>query len=69
MEIFVGENFVGALESEWSQDLDFAKNTTTLFFLYFFFVRDHCEQPDRNKDLYEELRSDMHRLNGKWTAE
>lgn len=69
MEIFVRENFVGALESEWSQDLDFAKNTTTLFFLYFFFVRDHCEQPDRNKDLYEELRSDMHRLNGKWTAE
>jgi hypothetical protein len=22
--------------------------------------RDHCEQPDRNKDLYEELLSDMH---------
>lgn len=40
-----------------------------LFFFTFFFIRDHCEQPDRNKDLYEELRSDMHRLNGRWTAE
>lgn len=43
---------------------------TACIFLYFlFFIRDHCEQPDRNKDLYEELRSDMHRLNGRWTAE
>lgn len=33
------------------------------------FVRDHCEQPDRNKDLHEELRSDMHREGGRWIAE
>lgn len=31
--------------------------------------RGHCEQSDRNKDLYEELRSDMHRLDGRRTAE
>lgn len=47
----------------------FREKYDDIIFPFLFFVRDHCEQPDRNKDLYEELRSDMHRLSGRWTAE